>query len=184
MGTESDETNDDGKNDDDTGRQDDESKNADDEKDDDDADPKWKALARKHEREAKRTAAELASLKAAGQTDTEKAIEKAKQEAREEALREAQADMVETVLEAEGSSKLADLDYLKLIGDDDRETFIGADGKVDRKAIAKAVEGLVKRHPHLAKPGGNGAPLPGGGKKPGTGGFSMNDEIRRMAGRA
>lgn len=146
----------------------------------DDAD-KWKALARKHENEAKKIRQELADLKTQSQTEAEKALEKAKKEGREEAAAEALASMVDTTIEAVAADKLADLAYVRLL-DDDRSDFV-TDGKPDRKAITKAIDDLVKKRPALAKAGSRGAPLPGGGKETGSGGFDLNDEIRRRAGR-
>ena len=142
---------------------------------------KWKALSRKHETEAKKLRQELDALKAQTQTEQEKALEKAKKEGREEAAAEALAAMVETTIEAVAAEKLADVAYVRLL-DVDQSEFV-TDGKPDRKAIAKAIDDLVKKRPALAKAGTKGAPLPGGGRNGSTGGFDMNDEIRRRAGR-
>jgi hypothetical protein len=149
---------------------------------DDDLDAeKWKALARKHEKQSGKLQAELDRIKAESMTETEKAIEKAKAEGREEARAEALAEMIGLAVETAAGEKLADPSFARLLTEEDREGFVTKDGKVDRKAIAAALDDLVKRHPNLAKSGKAGS-LPGGGKKPATG-FSMNDEIRRLAGR-
>lgn len=150
--------------------------------DDDDVDAeKWKALARKHEKQSGKLQAELDKIKAESMTETEKAIEKAKAEGREEARAEALAEMISLAVETTAGDKLADPSFARLLSEDDRAGFVTKDGKVDRKAIAAALDDLVKRHPNLAKSGKAGS-LPGGGKKPAQG-FSMNDEIRRLAGR-
>lgn len=155
--------------------------------DDDDDDPdegdaaKWKALARKHERESKRRGAELDKIRQKGQTESERAIEKARQEGRDEATAAALASNVETMISVVAADKLADPSYARLLDDDTREGFVD-DGKVDRKAIEKAVDALVKQHPELKKNGS--AALPGSkGSRSTTSGFDMNDEIRRRAGR-
>jgi hypothetical protein len=151
--------------------------------DDDDVDAeKWKALARKHEKQSGKLQAELDKIKAESMTETEKAIEKAKAEGREEARAEALAEMISLAVETAAGEKLADPSFARLLTEDERAGFVTKDGKVDRKAIAAALEDLVKRHPNLARSGGKAGSLPGGGKKPATG-FSMNDEIRRLAGR-
>lgn len=141
----------------------------------------WRKHARTWEDRATKAQRELDELKAKTQTEHEKALEKAKKEGREEAAAEALAAMVETTIEAIAAEKLADTAYVRLL-DDDRSDFV-TDGKPDRKAIAKAIDDLVKKRPALAKAGSRGAPLPGGGKATGAGGFDMNDEIRRRAGR-
>jgi membrane protein involved in colicin uptake len=141
---------------------------------------KWREMARKHERQNGKLQAELDRIKAESMTETEKAIEKAKAEAREEARAEMLAEMVGLAVETAAGEKLADPSFARLLTEDDREGFV-TDGKVDRKAIAAALDNLVKRYPNLAKSAKAGS-LPGGGRKPASG-FSMNDEIRRLAGR-
>jgi hypothetical protein len=168
----------------DTGADDKSKGTTDDDDDDDPADAdagKWKSLARKHEKQSGRLQAELDKIKARTLTDTEKAIEKAKAEGREEARSEVLAEMIALAVDTAAGEKLADPSFARLLTEEDREGFVKKDGKIDRKAIGAALDDLVKRHPNLAKSGKAGS-LPGGGKKPATG-FSMNDEIRRLAGR-
>ena len=165
----------------DTGAGDKTSKETTDDADDDADATKWKALARKHEKQSGNLQAELDKIKARTLTDTEKAIEKAKAEGREEARAEALAEMISLSVETAAGEKLADPTFARLLTEEVREGFVTKDGKIDRKAITAALDDLVKRHPNLAKSGKAGS-LPGGGKKPATG-FSMNDEIRRLAGR-
>lgn len=183
MAADTDDTNDNGQTDDSSKDDDTSTGTGTDGKDDDDEGDaeKWKALARKHEKQSGKLAAELDKLKASTMSETEKAIEKAKAEGREEARAEALADMIEVTVETVAGEKLADPSFAKLLTDDDRAGFVTKDGKVDRAAIRASLDALVKKHPNLAKTGKAGA-LPGGGKKPAEG-FSMNDEIRRLAGR-
>lgn len=145
---------------------------------------KWKALARKHEKNAGKLQAEVDRIKASTQTEQEKAIDTAKAEARAEARAELLGEMVETALETIAGDKLADPSFVRLLDATTREGFITKEGKVDRKAIGEALDALVKKHPNLAKAGGRAAPLKGGAGDNGkSSGYSMNDEIRRLAGR-
>jgi hypothetical protein len=143
---------------------------------------KWKSLARKHENANEKLAKELETIKASTMSEQEKAIEKAKAEGRAEARAEAVADMVTTTVESVASAKLADPAFASLLTADDRERFVTKDGKVDRKAIEAAIDGLVKRHPQVAPAGTKPRALAGGAQTQSSG-FSMNDEIRRRAGR-
>lgn len=149
--------------------------------DDDDVE-KWKALARKHERSAKRSKAEADKLRKQGLSDQEKAIEEAKEEARAEARAEAVAENVSITLDAVATAKLADPTFVRLIDDETREDFV-ADGKVDRKAIEKAVDALVKKYPNLAKAGSKPGSLPGGDQTQRSSTNTMNDLIRGKIGR-
>lgn len=125
---------------------------------------KWKALARKHEKEAKRLKSfEAAAQKAQqeSQSDADKAIEKAKTEAAEAAGKEATAKANARILRAEikaaAAGKLADPgDALRLLDLDDFE--VDDEGDVDAKAIAKAIDDLVKSKPYLVgKTAGKGS---------------------------
>lgn len=150
---------------------------------DDDGDAaKWKALARKHEKEAKQQRARADKLEHDGKTEQEKALEKAREEGRQEAAAAALESNVETALESIAETKLSDPSFVRLLDADDRETFV-SDGKVDRKAIGKALDALVKKHPNIAK-NGSATGLPGSrGSTSAASGFDMNEEIRRRAGR-
>lgn len=125
---------------------------------------KWKALARKHEKEAKRLKAfevEVNKSKDQSKSETEKAIEKAKAEAAAEAGKEATTKANARILRAEikaaAAGKLADpADALRLLDLDDFD--VDDDGETDAKAIAKAIDDLVKSKPYLAgKAGGKGS---------------------------
>ena len=125
--------------------------------------------------------AELADLKAKHQTDAEKAIDAAKKEGRTEALAEANGRIVKSEIRAAAAGKVSDPeDAVTLLGD--RGRFV-VKGEVDTKAITSAIDELVKAKPYLAvSVQGRTKPLPGGGATPSTG-VSINDAIRRQAGR-
>ena len=57
---------------------------------------------------------------------------------------------------------------------------MASDGDVDGKAIAKAIDALVKAKPYLAPQGSRPAALPGGGATP-PDGFSMDAWLRDQA---
>lgn len=102
----------------------------------------------------------LADIDASSKSDTEKAIEKAKAEAAESATKEAVSKANARVLKAEiraaAAGKLADpADALRLLDLDDFD--VDEDGEVDAKAIAKALDELVKSKPYLAAKGGRPA---------------------------
>lgn len=125
---------------------------------------------------------ELADLKARTQTEAEKAVEKARKEGEDLASTKFATRMVKSEARAYASGKVADVeDAVTLLGD--LERFV-VKGEPDTKAISSAIDELLKTKPYLAAKAGKPAPspLPGGGARP-AGGVSMNDEIRRRAGR-
>lgn len=125
---------------------------------------------------------ELNELKSRTQTDAEKALEKAKKEGAAEATQAANRRIVRSEIKAAAGGKVQDPeDVAALLGDLDR--FIVKD-EVDSKAIAAAIDALVKDKPYLAAAGapGKARPLPGGGASQPSG-FSLNDDIRARAGR-
>jgi hypothetical protein len=138
--------------------------------------------ARKAAEKAAKTAQdELDKLRTATMSETEKAIAEAKAEGRKTALSEVNGKLLRSEIRAAAAGKLADPDDAPLLlGDLDQ--FLDKDGDPIPKAIASAIDTLVKSKPYLASAGSRPGPLPGGGAKP-SNGFSMNDEIRRMAGR-
>lgn len=151
--------------------------------DDDDTD--WKAFARKHERENRKLLKELEDLRTQNESETEKKIREAKEEGRREAATTYTGALLREAIRSAATAKLADPGDAVLIPDDIRETFADDQGNIDRKAIDKALEDLVKAKPYLAAKG-KPAPLPGGannGAGAGTGGFDINAEIRRKTGR-
>jgi hypothetical protein len=141
------------------------------------------------ERKARRAAdkrlkdleAELDQFRQSQMSETEKAIAQAKAQGRKEALVEATNRLARAELRAVAAGKLADPDdAAALIGD--LSEFVTADGDVNTKAMTSAIDALVKAKPYLAPQVAKPAPLPGGGATP-SNGFSMDDFIRRAAGR-
>lgn len=121
---------------------------------------------------------ELEELRKKTMTEAEKAVAAAKEEGRKEATLEANRRIVASEVKAAAGGKLSDPgDAAALLGDLDR--FI-VKGEVDTKAIAAAIDELVKSKPYLAAAGGKKpAALPGGGKSEAASGSSFNDELRR-----
>lgn len=136
--------------------------------------------AAERERDAARQEAD--DLKAKHQTAEEKAINDAKKEGATEATLAANRRIVRSEIKAAAGGKLTDPgDAAGLLGDLDR--FIVKD-EVDEKAIASAIDDLVKAKPYLAATGGGKArPLPGGSATQNSG-SSFNDTLRdKMRGR-
>lgn len=123
--------------------------------------------------------AERDALKAKHQTETEKAIDAARKEGESTATLAANKRIVRSEIKGLAGGKVSDPeDVAALLGDLDR--FI-VKGEVDSKAISTAIDELVKAKPYLAPPG-RARPLPGGGATQPSG-VSLNDDIRRRAGR-
>ncbi len=123
--------------------------------------------------------AELEKYRQAAMTEQERAIAAARDEARAEMAKTFAAERVKDKVELAASGKLADPgDAIHLIGD--LSEFVTPAGDVDTKAIASAIDALVKAKPYLAPQTAKAAPLPGGGAKP-SNGFSMDDFIRHSA---
>lgn len=135
------------------------------------------------ERKARQKLAdEIAELKAKHQSAEEKAIEAARKEGRSEVLAEVNGRVVKSEIRAAAAGKVSDPeDAVTLLGDLGR--FIVKD-EVDTNAISKAIDELVKAKPYLAPAtvAPKAKPLPGGGATPSSG-VSINDAIRRQAGR-
>jgi hypothetical protein len=135
---------------------------------------KWKALARKHEKEAKRLQgleSDMEKLREASQTEQEKALADARKEAASTATTEATTKANRRVLTAEikaaAGTKLADpADAVRLL---DLDSFdIDDDGEVDQKAITAAIQDLLKTKPYLAANGKLPTPSADGGPRRGT----------------
>lgn len=104
-----------------------------DNKPDDDETIDWKAMARKHEREAKKTAAELERVRKANQSEHEKALDEAKNEGRRSALTEAGQRLAAAEIRAaltgvvpDPKAIVEDLNLLK---------YVTEDGEVDEDAV-------------------------------------------------
>lgn len=129
---------------------------------------------------ARAAQAELAQAKADGLSLIETAKAEARAEARAEVLSEADKRIIRAEVKAAATGRLRRPEYALRLLDLDRFT-VADDGAVDENAISSAIDELVKTDPDLAVNGKPG-PLPGGGARPSSG-SSMDDLIRRKAGR-
>lgn len=132
------------------------------------------------EQAAKAAQAELSKAKADGLSLIETAKAEARAEARSEVLAEADKRIIRAEVKAAATGKLRRPEYALRLLDLDQFT-VADDGAVDENAISSAIDELVKTDPDLAVNGKPG-PLPGGGARPSSG-TSMDDLIRRKAGR-
>ena len=141
---------------------------------------KWKALARKHEANAKANAAaarRLAEIEDANKSEAERLSARA--EAAERERDEARAAMTravaESVVTAAAAGRLADpRDALALL---DISSLTDDDGKVDAVAVTSAIDGLLASKPYLA-PAGQRAPAPDpsqGGRPGGASQLTQSD---------
>lgn len=138
--------------------------------------------ARADAKRAKSLEAELAKLREATATDSDKAIAAAKAEGAAEATNSANARIVRAEVRSLAAGKLADpMDAVQFLDLDDFK--IDANGDVDVKAIAKAIDALLTDKPYLAA-AGNRAPGVPVGARGDAGGEDMNSLLRRAAGRA
>lgn len=98
----------------------------------------WKAMARKHEREAKKAAAELDRVRKANQSEQEKAIDAARDEGR----KEASVAAGERLAAAEIRAALKGLvpDPKAIVEDLNLNRYVGDDGEVDEKAVKALAE--------------------------------------------
>lgn len=101
--------------------------------DDDQDDIDWKAMARKHERDAKKAARELEQVRKANQSDQERAIEAAKDEGRQSAL----VESGQRLAAAEIRAALAGVvpDPKAIVEDLNLAKYVGDDGEVDEDAV-------------------------------------------------
>lgn len=125
---------------------------------------KWKALARKHEKESKARAKRISDLEKAGQTESERAVS----EARDAATKETRDRYAGRLFAAElrsiardrlnvPATLLADPDVgRKLLSLDDYP--VDDDGDVDTQAISDAVDRLLEKDPTLATSAGTKKP--------------------------
>jgi hypothetical protein len=140
------------------------------------------------ERARQAAEAEAEELRNASASDAEKAIAQARKEgaaeARAEAMKAANERLVKAEVKAAAAGKLANPALaVKLLDLSDFE--VDDDGNVSEKAIAKAIGELLEENPYLAagdgKPRGSGD---GGARQTVSTGEDMNQQIRRLAGRA
>lgn len=131
---------------------------------------------------------ELETLRAATQSDAERATAKAVKEATALVTVAGNARLVRAeVKAAAAAAQFHDpRDAAALLADKFAEVKVGDNGEVDEDAVKTLVDGLAKSKPHLVKTAGGGAkPLPGQGT-PSTGTVSGRDaglaEARRRFG--
>lgn len=129
------------------------------------------ALTAKTATDAEKTAAEL-----------ERKITEARLEERNKTAAAASARLLKSEIRAAAAGVLAHPGDAVLHLSEELDQLSDENGEPKEKAIQAAIARLAKERPDLAAAGSRVGPLPGGGARPGTG-FSMNDEIRQMAGR-
>lgn len=140
----------------------------------------WKAMARKHEREAKKARQEAETLRQQHQTAEEKAIEEAVARGRQEKETELGGQvltlrMENAVLRSKEAKRLADpSDALLLLKPDD---LVTDDGTVDAKKLGAAIDALLDQKPYLAAAGST-PKVPSGARTPAGAEPSMSDIIR------
>jgi hypothetical protein len=144
----------------------------------------WKAEARKWEQRAKenREAAKaLESQRKAAMTEAERAVAEAEERGRTAALTSFGQRLARTEFIAEAAKRNPGFDATSILDDLNLARYIGEDGEPDSKAIAKAAQRLIPE----ANAGGPQPPsFDGGTRQAAPGGVSMNDLLRRAAGRA
>lgn len=139
-----------------------------------------RAARKAAEKQAKDAQTELDKVRKANMTDQEKAVAEARAEGRKEALATATDRLLRAEVKAAAGNKLADpgdaVAHLRDAGGLDR--FLTDDGEVDTKAVASAIDDLVKAKPYLASAAKPGA-LPGGGARP-SNGVTPDDWLRQQ----
>lgn len=108
-----------------------------------------RASRRAAEKRARDFEAELTRIRESSMSEQEKAVEAARREARAEAGKAFNTRLVQAEMRAAAAGKLSDPeDAIRFL---DLETFaVDDDGQVDNKAIAKALDELLKAKPYLA----------------------------------
>lgn len=139
---------------------------------------KWKAMARKHEAASKAAQKELDKLRAASQTDSERAVSEAEARGRQAAL----ADVGQRLAAAEIKAALTGVvpDPAAIVEDLNLSKYVGDDGEVDSEAVAS----LRKKYEGFGAARGKGStpnPLRQGqqGSSPDKGQLSLA-ELNRM----
>lgn len=143
---------------------------------------KWKRLARRHEDKVKELtpkAQRLDEIEAANATELEKAVKAARDEERRTVGQTYNRRIAAAEIKAAAGSKFNDPADAVAYLNDEIDSFVGDDGEVDSKAVAKAVDTLLKAKPYLAAAA---EPDFDAGTRTGKTGFDMNDLIRQQAG--
>lgn len=138
---------------------------------------KWKALARKHETQAKTNASaakELAEVRKSSMTDQEKAVAKARDEAKVEARAEMAAGRAEDAIRFAIGDRLPAGDLDELLADLNLTRFVKEDGTFDRDKVKAYVDRIA---PQKRRQVDLGQGARGGGAGSGDGSFLL-DAIR------
>lgn len=129
----------------------------------------WKAESRKHEKRAKDNATELASLKSATLSDTDKAIADAVASAQKSWKAETGWKLAAATFRANAAGKIPDESLSTLMSGLNFGGFLNDDGEPDEKSISSFIDGIAPKSdnkppaPHLPGTGqgprgnGNGA---------------------------
>jgi hypothetical protein len=129
---------------------------------------KWKALARKHEAQAKanaKAAKELEEFRKQSMTDTEKAIEEARTEGRRQALTEAGSRIAAAEVRAAATGRMTAEQLDTLVDNVNLTRFVTDTGDVDRDAVTKFVDGIAPQPAEKPFDLGQGARDPNGAPK-------------------
>lgn len=109
---------------------------------------KWKALARKHEDQAKANKAaakELEAVKAASMSDQEKAVAEAVAKARSETLLEVGGQLAAAQIRVAAAGRLADEQVDTLLDTVNLAKFLTDDGTVDVARVQAFVDGIAPK---------------------------------------
>lgn len=107
---------------------------------------KWKAMAQKHEGQAKvnaQAAKELEALRQQSMSDQERAVAEAKKVGRKEALFEVGGKLVTSELRATAAGRLDDKAIAAITGTLNVAAFLDGDGQVDSAAVAAFVDSIA-----------------------------------------
>jgi hypothetical protein len=141
----------------------------------------WKAEARKWETRAKENGAaanELKRQRQASMTEAEKAVAEAEQRGRQSAAEQYGQRLVRSDFMAAAARRNPGYDAAGILDDLNLARYVGDDGEPDVKAIEKAVGRLIPAASNTPPP------LDLGVGRTATSAPSMNDLIRKAAGRA
>lgn len=106
---------------------------------------KWKALARKHEKDAKDRARELERARQSAMTDAERAVADARTEGRAEALRTIGGKLARAEIRAAAGGRVDDDTLDGILEHLDLSAFVDDDGEVDTTAVSKFVDRIAPK---------------------------------------
>lgn len=143
---------------------------------------KWKRLARRHEdavKDLRPKAQRLEELEAANATEIERAVKAARDEERKAVSTTFTRRLAAAEIKAAAGAKFNDPADAVAYLSDELDSFADSSGEIDSKAVAKAVDALLKAKPYLAAAA---EPDFDAGPRTGRTTFDMNDLIRTQAG--